>query len=967
MSMADYVPGGTFDPGAMSEGQCAEKCVCSALDRGLMSITSALLQIDEDLKQKQDKHCETVDKCKQEITDLIDQRFRGSTKTLEECRSDLANGLGGTLDYAVACAGAALDRARYYCPDGSEPPCIEQEKPIVYIGYCNQLTGNYFAAREGAPLIDPMALAVARAETEAVALYEAGEYCRKYTHPVTSISLPLGPPPSKLFTTFCDIGSFVNGTAAGELSSQKTGAFSAGAINEFISALGRYGVGSVNLENIGEVLTSIFTASTTSGPYLATQFIPVMAATLGCTDPAWASGLEIIAAIGMVEQASGVNFSAYTTSIDYVINAGCRRKFLPPDQASLAFLADALSYEATDAHFAIAGFCPDATRQRIAILETKPTPEQLISMVRRGLITLAEYASRMRQLGFLNGGVVNNIYQTSLHVPDSATVIKMGMQGVTDDSNVNKYQLDAESELLYDPRLHDWFAANGVTDLEIRDLWRAHWTNPGTNILTQFLRELRDDENIGSEQELEETFQEGLSSLGVSPYFRKHFRAVAFAPLNKRDIHQAYITGLIADDKIQKHLRKTGYADDLLPILIDELKPARRQHIQSHICIRQWIEQQIDSGTTRECLKADGYQDDTINQAFTDAEYRFETSSWGQAYIQGRIDVSTFQQQLIAWGVTDAGASAIAAKLSYRITDHRSIHSYTVGTIDRVTAIIQMQTDGITTAVAERLLHFADDTIRDNDAVACTQGVKSRYLIGDITRSQAHNMLTGFGIVEHRTEQLLRSFDCAKHAEGKHVAVEKLCHWMYIGVLSPADFYDRLLRLGYSDTDASLLLQDCLQANTMRQLKEAERVAKELQSKIDKASRAAKMAQATKDRNAERLRKARSDKATIRANRDKQLLVSAERIANGASVTLVDAMNVARNGLDVAQQSYGLNVDEALKIVVIASENMKKRDIADFIPQVQQLSQGAVDAALAPSDSEVGIPPNTNGSTQPSV
>lgn len=967
MSMADYPPGGTYPGGvSLSEGQCAEKCVCSALDRGLAGITAVLLQIDGTLREKKDKGCEVVDRCKQEIIDVIDRRFRGAQRTCEACQADAAAGLAGTLDYAIACAGACTTEARRLCPDGSEPPCEEPPRPKVYRGYCNLLTGNYYAAVEGSPTLDPLATAVARSETEEVAFQEAQEYCQKYFHPIATEPDPEPLPATNFIGTFCDIASFYSGNALSGVTSAGAQSFGVAALVKLTKSLSKAEIKGINLENLGELTSGIYEANQNAPPTMAALVLPSMAAALGCTDPQWIKAIEIIAALDIVRDKTGIDLREFSTSIEYAANASCRRKFLGAREATLAYLHSDMEPKTLDAHYAIEGECKDSVAERLAYMQSRPSADQLSSMLHRSIINSSEYYRQMRLNGFVNTQYSTQLFAASTTLLDASTAMALHTDRVLDDSVANKYQLDTSlSEFMAGPLAAD-LRGGGLTDERIKWLWRGHWREPSVADLSLFHQRSRSDASFGTVDETTANLTDGLSRIGIEPYFHPHYVAAAFEPLTIRLIKPAYSAGVIDDKTLYDLLQQTPLKDDGIGILQREMQTERRKHAIGHIAITKWLEQHNSKASVIAEMTADGYDVPTIEQAMGDAEYKFEASGWAAAYVRGMMTSARLVGYLTAWGVTAVGANAIATKLSFRVTDHQSIRGYIAGSLSRTDAEAQMTRDGLTSESIGNLLDFADDTIAAETATACVAGLRSQYLAGGITEDETRTHMVRFGIAVARANKYISSFNCAKAANGKAVAVEKLCHWLYIGAIGQADFHDRLLRLGYNEADASLLLYDCVQANTLRSIKEANRVAKELQSASDKQRRAVERANAAIESENKRLAQARKAKATLRANRDKQLLSATDRLAKTTGSDINSAMAAVREALRAAQETNGLSVDEALKIVTLASEQMTGLELVAFLPLADQLAAIAAGSGLEPSNADIGLPPSSNGSTHPS-
>ena len=985
----NYDVGGTFGGGYDSTtGACAEKCVCDALDAGLTAISDSLDQINTTLYDLLNQSCTVVDDCAAEIIALIDSYFRSATKSCDECKADLEAGLGGTIEYAVACAGACINEVKSECnslqDDGSScttcgcKPCVctglecvsidptacePEKKPKQFIGWCDPDTQDVIVSKadQGSP--GPTYTQRAIGDDEQVVFEEAARTCGVYKFGVPVPDLPPSPEAS---SKICRIEAYdvAELDAFKSFDNAANVAFSGGA--DIVQRVGALGFEGLNLRAVTDILRGAVQVATQMPVSVADEWAPQIAKMLSCGSDVFIACARAYGTVGTVEKITGIDFSEWTWQLKYAMNASCRQKQLDPKLALDAYLSNAFDHTTLDTHFAIAGLCEPAVDWAILAGKSKPEPEQLVMMRHRGIIDNAEYATWFRRLGYLDQQIPENIYTISEHLPDIATVNRMNQAGVTDDQAVTTLGLDAESGPLMEGQLHDWLRGNGISDETIKQFWRAHWLTPGIANLFEFWHRLRDDDTLNGNGELESAIDQAYAANGIPPFWRKYFDAVKLVPLLKRDIRVAYTSGALADDDLERIIKLTGHDDESVSILVKELKPARRHAILAHTALRQWVQQIITASSCIEQLRADGYDESTVSTAMRDMEWEFERSTWAEAYAKGLLPRDNFVSLLTAQGVTDSGSIALANKLSFKIVDHQSIRDYIAGTVSRTDAASFMLNSGVAQTTVTQLLADADYAISDSLAIECVRGVKHRYLLGEISNDEARTFLQGRNLDASRVDQLVSNFDCEKSATGTKVAVEKLCHWLYLGTISQADFADRLIRLGYSEENASLLLYDCVQANTMRDIKEAKRISQELQSAADKKQRADDKLSASRQRSADRLARARSDKARLRANRDRQLLSAGEKVYKATGATLTQAVETVKEGVTLCSTRYGLAVDDCLRIVLLASEEMKGHDIADFQVVVTQLAEAAASDALEPSDADIGLPPSSNGATQPS-
>lgn len=989
MSMADYVPGGNFGSyPSQFAGECADKCVCEALDIGLETITEALYTIDSTLERKLGQECELVDKCKDEIINLIDEHFRYPTKTCEECQAAIDAGLSGTLEFAVSCAASCVEDHHKECQSASDdglpcsncgeyPCCCDQgecvpcdfedeDKPKKYVGYCNRATGAYSVTKQGDSNPDPLAIPVSLADTEEAALQEAAEFCSSYG--------PKTPPPQQIPQVnepvgqfqFCDIEWYKNKAYTQTLISWGETAFSWAGIAQQVQAIGQVGLAGVSLDSVGQVLYSAFSTQLNLPPAMAALLTEPVAKALGCNDPVWINGMQVIAALGYLERTAGVDFTPYATSIEYAINSACRRKFLSPPEAMAAFLANAIDITSLDTHWAIAGYCPSSVNETIETQRSKPLPIQLAMLRRRSLIGDTQYFAGMRQLGYLDEGVSRDLFTITEQIPTLSDIIHLMVRDADDEKLVQQFGLDTAFTEKYQKQLRNWSEWQGVTETVARYNWRAHWTIPSPGQLFTFYHRLRNDPAFNKQRPLLDDIKAALIQQDILPYWHEHFLATSFLPLGRIDIRRAYNIGALDDKEAVAAYKQLGYSDANAEQLLKFAKRLREIAAQGHKAVKLWVKFRLTLVAAKARMKADGLPDDVIDKAFLDAEPSFASSPYALAFTRGDLSRDELTGILSGHGVSAEGIASIADTLAYKITSSPHIRSYVSGLLSRQEASGRMLNDGMQSAIITRLLREADEHIESDLIRECISGIKHRYLHGELSRDECHNLLVKRNVPLERVNQIMSGFECTKSAQGRQVPVEKLCHWLYLGMITQDEFMQRLLRLGYTDENASLLLFDCVQANTLRSIKEARKIQREQEQTADRQRRAIQRANTAIERDRERMNKLRQRQAKLRSDRDVQLLTSAERIAKAAKVELTVAYQAAKDRLHYAMSECHLPIDEALKIIVIASSNMKDSGLEYFATQVSELCSAAESSGLQPSISEVAGEPSSNGSTQPS-
>jgi hypothetical protein len=977
---------GTTSPSDV--GQNCVNCVCTEIDKAGKEIKDSLDEINKTLQDKLGSACDHIDECIDEIIKQLFDKLYRPAKTCEECKVDAQNGLAGTLEFALQCAGACINETTptSECGDshsaglpchncGCEPcrcvngvctpdqPCPEPDKK-KYIGWCSVTTGHTIVTSKDDDRPGGDYVQVATDDTEEVAFQQATLAC------VQQSRIPFEPLPSTSIAPnnadFCSVLGYINGQTAGALASSASTIFSAATdanLNKAVQAIGFEGL---SVGSIADMVRGVSNHNTGAPPRWAAEFIPKVAAAIGCDNQTWIGCMEGIASIGMIQKMSGADFSQWTLPYTYTLHANCRQKQLNPNQAMAAYLSNQIDILTLDAYWAIDGLCPEALQQSLVASKAKPVPRELIDMRLRAIISPQQYADSMRILGYIDSEVPEQIFETAYTLPDLNSVISFGVHGLADATIVDKLGLDTGFEAWYAGDNKAWLTAHGIVEGVAKQHWLNHWSVPSHGMLAEFYHRFRDDGGMFPDGELLNLAKLELQRQGISETWIDAYLLTLLHPLNKRDILRGYQYGITDDDAIRASYRLIGYTDDAVDVLVQESAPIRRNTISTSNPIKQWAALTLPQADARQQLSTQGYPTEVIDQAFLDVEHEFRHSSYAEAYIRGTINRQQFQQLLQAWGVSAQGASNLADSLALRIADPIDLRSYVAGTIDRPAASANMLQKGMNTDIVNSLLNDADQNIKNTFAVACQQGTKTRYMHGELTAEESIANLVQFGVDTVRANALAANWKCEKSAIGKTVLASELCKWLSDGMITQADFYARLQKLGYTAENAELILNSCLAAYNRKAQADALKLAKQQQQEAKREVAAAQKQQAYIDRQNAKLASMRSKAATVRQNRDRQMLSAAERLYKVTDADLATAINKAKQMVQLAANQYGLGVDEALKVVLLAAEKFTGGGIDTFDADVTALAEAAASSGYDPLPPITETTSSSNGSIQPS-
>jgi hypothetical protein len=102
--------------------------------------------------------------------------------------------------------------------------------------------------------------------------------------------------------------------------------------------------------------------------------------------------------------------------------------------------------------------------------------------------------------------------------------------------------------------------------------------------------------------------------------------------------------------------------------------------------------------------------------------------------------------------------------------------------------------------------------------------VESRYKAKEIDGINAVLMLQAYGIPNDQAELLVAQWESREQAKGKEFGASELCTYFGQGLINGDQYFQRLMRVGWSADDAKLIVSSC-------GIKISERLAKEAQKK----------------------------------------------------------------------------------------------------------------------------------------
>lgn len=946
-------PGGdTYNYYDYSSVSTSIENVMTIIETTITTINNIVNNLITELQKQYEDPCKAIDGCMDKIIDALNKRYGGLSKTCDECKYELASGLGGTLEYAITCAGACYNEIKKECPPGYKLDTNGNCHQIKYIGWCDPVAGIVIVTEEDSLPPGPNFIDVALADTEQVAFEEATQKCTTPYKPPTTpppttpppppttpppYPPPTGPPeqPPNLgygegYNADCDLTQFSNAGELATVMQYAKGLEDWSQIEQALKAANDGLFAGLDGLPVSGAVVGAWKAFSSSPSVMAVEVAPLLNSALGCGNDTFNKGLKALAALGMLQKLCGIDVTEWATKYIYAMNASCRQKQLDPDKAIAAFLANSINEKDLDTLWAIQGLCKPALDTYLRAARAKPVPRELIMMRRREIIKPIDYHNQMRELGYLDQRVSEKIFELSEQIPPLSELLVL-MRRDTDDEGISgHFNLDALFDQKYGPNIKTWVEHQGIPELFMRRAWRAHWDVPAPSQLFEFWQRLRHNDKFGGEVKLLDDIKKSLVHAGILPYWHEHFLAVSFRPLGRIDLRRAYNQGSLDDDEMSAGISQLGYSDENTAKMLKFAKLQRQTAADKHPAIKDWYALLINRNQVAERMAEDGLPEQVINKSISRAEAGFENSTVAKAFIRGDITRSDFITALSIYGVSDNVAESVASALAWRVTRNESVKDYIDGLMDEGEAKAELIDNGLWGPIADQLILDADRTIERNFTRTCQHAIKRRYLLGELDKLETIDELISRGTTLTRANRLVEWWDCERGARGKQVSANVLCRWLERGTITSDDFRNRLVRLGYKEDDAAMIVTDCLISISAKRLAQAKKQMKEEQTAAQKAARELARQQAAEKRREQQLEHARAKAAATKARRDKITVQAAERLDKKTGSGVYTALTAVRATRDRLLSEYPLTIDQVLQALLLASEAAKVNTISEY-------------------------------------
>lgn len=303
-----------------------------------------------------------------------------------------------------------------------------------------------------------------------------------------------------------------------------------------------------NLDQIGSVINSVISQS-------------------GC-----ASGQQI--SLSLTAAALNALSTVVGDSLDFArVPLQQQRRFLCPTDlpsaadTAAAWLAGTVDDSTAECWIRAAGTRFPEYSRVIEGLRSKLSAFQTGTLRMRELIGDQEYATRMRETGFIRSTDPVDVLALLKQIPPPTDITRFMVRDTADEQLVQKFGMDDDFDLKFSGILKDWTRWQGIDDTYMRYFWRAHWSIPAPTQLFEMFHRLRfradDDPAAVRIQDI----TEALKQQDILPYWIPKFLAISFRPLSRIDARRAFQIGAIDIDQLRDAWLDQGYSDDNAEIL----------------------------------------------------------------------------------------------------------------------------------------------------------------------------------------------------------------------------------------------------------------------------------------------------------------------------------------------------------------------------------------------------------------
>ena len=344
----------------------------------------------------------------------------------------------------------------------------------------------------------------------------------------------------------------------------------------------------------------------------------------------------------------------------------CPTKLPSTSEATAAWLRGYISDDTWECWVRACGMRPEAYERVVQAQRNVLTPDQIVRLVLRGQIPLADLPARLRQTGLILDQDVQEALELARYLPGPSDIVRFMVRDVADQNIVNRFGLDDEFQAKFQGQVAKFAEAQGIDPQTMRDYWRAHWSIPSPTQLYVMYHRLRGLPPGDPNRITEDDIRTALQQQDILPFWVDKLIAISFRPLRLVDIRRGFNAGTLSVDQVRQAYREIGYSDRDVETLTRDLQVQKVQALKRLPITTQYAAGEINETELRAELAELGYQ--PAEQDFGVAVGRFKierarrktcAKSIKRRFLTGGMDKVTAGQALIGQGLDPFQAAGL--------------------------------------------------------------------------------------------------------------------------------------------------------------------------------------------------------------------------------------------------------------------------------------------------------------------
>lgn len=693
-------------------------------------------------------------------------------------------------------------------------------------------------------------------------------------------------------------------------------------------ALSVSGLGKVPL--VGPALNNV--ANNLSG--IGDNVVKSVGSAIGC-GPIGASLMGLTAGRDFLSSYITPKLNEYTLPLDYARRLACPTEFPTAEEATAAYLSNAISGQVYNSWLAINNKCPEPWAAITESRRTKLIPSELVDLRLRGIIGKSEFNRGLRSVGYTEQADWDKIWAMAEAIPSVSDIVRFMVRDVEREDLVKRFGMDSDFNRNFKGQLADWASSQGVSKDFMRSVWRAHWSIPDPSALFRMLHRLPEIGGFGDYDTVLKDVETALKQQDILPFWIPRLIAINEVPITRRDIYRGLQTGAIKDGDVASLFRQLGHSFRDSKVLADSLIRRRVDSLRNSFTIRLWRSESITADQVRQRFAEIGVDESTADKVISENEGLLRNTRPVKFYERGFITNEQAKNELLRLGVRRKTIDKWLAEADLQRSHTPVSDEYDAGLIERRDATSRMQAAGMPLQAVNRILDEADTKFKKQAALRCAAAVRKRFLTGDLEREATINALTHSGLARARAIEYVDSWSCEQAAMGKVAPTSAVTKWFKAGIITLDDAMSRLRKLGWDSDDVNNIITAAaneIAGDNAKALRDITRKAKAAidggKREVEKAAKAAATKSAARVRAAERKERSRIRLA-------KELTKASER-ATKAGIGDVD---VSKAVLDREYRKLmaedGLSQDEAMQAIVLGSESKDYSTAGELLTRIR--------------------------------